>query len=63
MRNSFTKNSLSGRPHMRGRPSGTQSDLSNNPVGLGNPQETFPAHDVGRGSSETIRAGTAMSKI
>jgi hypothetical protein len=24
------------------RASGTQSDLSNNPVGLGNPQETFP---------------------
>ena len=38
--------------------------LSNKPRGLGNPQETFPpVEDNGRGSSETIRAGTAMSKI
>jgi hypothetical protein len=46
------------------RASGTQSILSNNPGGLGNPQETFPrSKTMGRGSSETIRAGTVMSKI
>ena len=46
------------------RAPGTQIRLSNNPGGLGNPQETFPrSYDAERGSSETIRAGTAMSKI
>jgi len=35
---------------------------SNNPRGLGNPQETILT-SVGVGSSETIRVGTAMSKI
>ena len=38
--------------------------LSKNPEGLGNPQETH-LDAIGNkwGSSETIRAGTAMSKI
>ena len=35
---------------------------SNNPEGLGNPQETILT-SVGMGSSETIRVGTGMSKI
>ena len=38
----YLKNSLSGRPHMRGRPESLwySITLSNNPGGLGNPQET-----------------------